>query len=275
MAVNNHLQFARGNTAKNKNHIGWMGEITVDTDKWTLRIHDGKTKGGHELANTTMNIASATNAVNDGDGNKISSTYAKLSAENKFSNNNTFNKNVTVAGTLKAKTPENKKAEDTQVATTEWVKKSGWVVHTFGDEVIDGSKEFTSEIKGTAMRAKWADLAEKYISDFEYPRGTLVCFGGEQEVTIATEKCNGVVSERPAVLMNQDSDGIPVALVGRVDVLVKGKVAKFDNIVLSDVAGVGVVDNEAPVDLVIGKALRNKTTEETDTVLCVVKFNLL
>jgi len=31
---------------------------------------------------------------------------------------------------------------------------------------------------GIATSAQWADLAEKYETDIEYPIGTLICFGG-------------------------------------------------------------------------------------------------
>ena len=44
---------------------------------------------------------------------------------------------------------------------------------TSGDQTIDGSKTFSSDIQGTAVRARWADLAECYLTDKEYPNGNL------------------------------------------------------------------------------------------------------
>jgi hypothetical protein len=44
------VQFRRGNTADNNNFTGKLGEITVDTDKWQLRIHDNVTVGGHVVS---------------------------------------------------------------------------------------------------------------------------------------------------------------------------------------------------------------------------------
>jgi len=44
------LQFKRGNTAKNDAYTGLAGELTVDTQLNTLRIHDGSTAGGSLLA---------------------------------------------------------------------------------------------------------------------------------------------------------------------------------------------------------------------------------
>jgi len=38
--------FRRGNTAQNAAYTGINGEVTVDTQAFTLRIHDGSTVGG-------------------------------------------------------------------------------------------------------------------------------------------------------------------------------------------------------------------------------------
>lgn len=44
------LQVRRGNAAQNNDFTGLVGEITMDTDAKTLRIHDGETLGGFALA---------------------------------------------------------------------------------------------------------------------------------------------------------------------------------------------------------------------------------
>lgn len=99
---------------------------------------------------------------------------------------------------------------------------------------------------GTASQAKYADLAERYESDAAYAPGTVLALGGEKEVTVATSKTKvfGIVSSAPAFLMNSeagtDETHPPVALIGRVPVRVIGKVAKFDELVLSDIPGVAV-----------------------------------
>lgn len=43
------LQHRRGTTAEHKNFVGAEGEITVDTDKKSILVHDGVTAGGHEI----------------------------------------------------------------------------------------------------------------------------------------------------------------------------------------------------------------------------------
>lgn len=44
------LKPKRGTTAENDAYIGEAYEVTLDTEKHTLRVHDGVTPGGHELA---------------------------------------------------------------------------------------------------------------------------------------------------------------------------------------------------------------------------------
>jgi hypothetical protein len=86
---------------------------------------------------------------------------------------------------------------------------------------------------GTAQYAQYADLAENYIPDAVYPPGTVVTVGGEKEITaVTTSDCYvlGAISTNPAYLMNSGLDGLPVALKGRVPVMVSGPVKKGDPI---------------------------------------------
>ena len=53
------VQFRRGSTSQNNSFTGAVGEVSVDTDKDTLRVHDGSTQGGFELAKSNLsNISS-------------------------------------------------------------------------------------------------------------------------------------------------------------------------------------------------------------------------
>ena len=97
-------------------------------------------------------------------------------------------------------------------------------------------------IFGVSSSAQYADLAEKYVSDQEYPVGTVVAIGGAEEVTAATQgdRAIGVISANPAYLMNDSIKGQAVALKGRVPVLVQGAVNKGDKL--------------APAENVVGRA---------------------
>jgi hypothetical protein len=98
----------------------------------------------------------------------------------------------------------------------------------------DGSANVYANIYyGTAQYAQYADLAENYIADAPYPPGTVVTVGGTKEITaVTTSDCYvlGAISTNPAYLMNSGSTGLPVALKGRIPVMVSGPVKKGDPI---------------------------------------------
>jgi hypothetical protein len=50
MASSFALQFRRGTTSQHSTFTGLQGEITVDTTKKTVVVHDGTTAGGIPLA---------------------------------------------------------------------------------------------------------------------------------------------------------------------------------------------------------------------------------
>jgi len=106
---------------------------------------------------------------------------------------------------------------------------------------IGSSTGYFNTVFANATSAQYADLAENYESDAEYQAGTVVVFGGEQEITIsqeaADERVAGVISTNPAHLMNAGQPGLPVALRGRVPVMVIGPVFKGDSLVTSSTSG--------------------------------------
>ncbi len=130
---------------------------------------------------------------------------------------------------------------------------------------------------GTAVAAYYADLAENYLADTYYPAGTVVVFGGVKEITVTNIEADvsvaGVISTNPAYLMNKDLDnGLPVALRGRVPVLVTGTVKKGDLLVTSSIPGYAMsVGTQASYGIAIfAKAIEDKTTSELGTVEAVI-----
>ena len=90
-------------------------------------------------------------------------------------------------------------------------------------------------------------MAEKYLADENYESGTVVVFGGEQEVTanvmMKDPKGSRSCSNRSAYLMNKNLEGDPVvaiALQGRVPVQVTGVVRKGDMLVTPNVKGYAI-----------------------------------
>ena len=139
---------------------------------------------------------------------------------------------------------------------------------------FDGNNfHFNTDIYGCAMSARWADLAELYESDNIYQPGTLIMFGGEKEITIATDVVNAVITTKPAFIMNSNCKGNSqaIALIGRTPVRVVGKINKFDNIKISEIPGVAIKSNDKN-DVILGKALQNKHTEDEGLVECVIRL---
>ena len=100
---------------------------------------------------------------------------------------------------------------------------------------------------GTATAARYADLAELYLADKDYPVGTVVKIGGEKEITAYTAldyiRALGTISDKPAYLMNKDlEDGVPVALKGRVPVRVLGPITKGQGLGASALPGVAAMN---------------------------------
>ena len=128
---------------------------------------------------------------------------------------------------------------------------------------------------GVATTAKYADLAENYTADADYAPGTVLVFGGDKEVTISTQvmdrKVAGVVSTDPAYLMNSNlTNGISVALTGRVPCSVVGTIVKGDMLVTSNISGVATSAAEPAMGSVIGKALESYDSTEVGTIEVVV-----
>jgi hypothetical protein len=135
----------------------------------------------------------------------------------------------------------------------------------------------TNLLTTTATAAQYADLAEYYTADHDYAPGTVVMFGGEEEITIAdamTTKVAGVISTNPAYAMNanlQSSDKISVALAlqGRVPCKVVGEIRKGDLLIAGN-DGVAISAESPQLGQVIGKALENYNSEEEGTIEVVV-----
>ena len=127
-----------------------------------------------------------------------------------------------------------------------------------------------------SVNANYADLAEVYTSDQQYPSGTVVVFGGEAEVMQSHSshdpRIAGVVSTNPAYLMNSEAKGVPVALQGRVPCRVLGPVSKGDRVVSSHIAGVAQAldPQQYQPGCIIGKALQSIDSTDISIIEVVV-----
>lgn len=153
---------------------------------------------------------------------------------------------------------------------------------TLGTSGLRWNTVYATTFDGVATSARYADLAEKYHSDFLYTPGTIVRVDGEYEITQETADCSpyvfGVVSSQPGFMLNSaagyntEEIWLYVALSGRVPVRVVGTVQKGDYLVS---AGRGLA-RAATLDEVndktkIGVALADKTDHNEGLVLVAVR----
>ena len=156
----------------------------------------------------------------------------------------------------------------------------GNIVNTNGNAIgnIGSSGGYFNTLFAVATSAIYADLAEYYSADAEYDPGTVLSFGGNNEVTMTTAindvRVAGVVSTNPSYTMNSglESEHVAtVALTGRVPTMVIGPVRKGDLMVA---AGLGRAQSsvDPKVGSVIGKALEDFDGAEGTIEVVVGRF---
>ena len=292
------IQYRRGSQAQNDAFTGALGEITVDTTNRTLRVHDGTTAGGNTIVTT---YASQTLLNKTLTGPTITGTLSSTGFINTSGN---VSAATVLAGALTStgfiNTSGNVSAAvhtGGQVSVTGFINTTGNVSAAIGSfdsitvraavtAIANGGTNGVGNIGATgatfntvfakATTAQYADLAEIYTSDQQYPGGTVVVFGGESEVTQSHSphdtRIAGVVSTNPAYLMNHDTVGVPVALQGRVPCRVLGPVSKGDRVVASHIAGVAQALDPLQYQpgCIIGKALQAIDSTDISIIEVVV-----
>ena len=228
----------------------------------------GNIRGGNVVAvgiftGPTANIAGNVNAANV-NATTLSAT-GNVNAVNSYLTGrflaigNVTGGNVTTAGLLV--TTGN--VQGGNVISTGTVSASGNInggnLRTTGLISSAGTVTGTSFV-GIETSARYADLAENYTADAEYAPGTVLEFGGDAEVTIASDESKrvaGIVSTQPAHLMNSHLTGehvVALALIGRVPCKVRGTINKGD-MLISGGDGYARAKETPVMGTVIGKAL--------------------
>ena len=260
------------NTSKKPMTIGYTNGIIPDDNETYNFGSSGKKYGDGYFKSLTTGTGgivsgtsvSATTTVSSGTSMSAGTTLSAGGnfsvATNKFTVDST-NGNTVAAGTLSIGGNLTASAANLDIGTSS----------------VPFDNVYGNTFSGTAATARFADLAEMYTADAAYEPGTVLVFGGDEEVTVCTIKGDtrvaGVVSTDPAYLMNSDLEGdnaVALALTGRVPCKVIGKVRKGDILVTSAVPGYAIVNNAPTVGTVIGKAVANKDDEGRGVVEVVV-----
>ena len=286
------VQFRRGTTAQNNAFTGAAGEISVDTTLGTIRIHNG-TVGGNTLASidavqtisnktlTAIGNISSTGIINT-TGNIICSVLDAGSIEctGIVYANSTAQSTSTSTGALKVLggvgIVGNLNVGDGTLAGGTHKFQGNIVPFSSNTYTLGTNTAWWTITYSKAVQAQYADLAEVYTSDQQYPGGTVVVFGGQAEVTQSHDshdtRIAGVVSTEPAYLMNSKETGVPVALQGRVPCRVLGPVSKGDCVVSSHIAGVAQALDPLQYQpgCIIGKALQAIDSTDISIIEVVV-----
>jgi hypothetical protein len=134
-------------------------------------------------------------------------------------------------------------------------------------------------VHATSTSAQYADLAERYSADMQLSVGDVVILGGTQEITLCTKELDdavfGVVSDKPAYLMNADAgnnDSHPmIALKGRVSVKVAGTGQAGDRIVSAGKGEARVAGlEECTAFNTLGRLIQDKYSVQTELHECVI-----
>lgn len=238
------VQLRRGTSAQNNSFTGAVGEVTVNTTDNTLRVHDGATAGGTATvgltATQTLTNKTLTSPTITGSG--VITTTANITGGNLLS---------------------------TGIVSVNSSNAAQAITNAAGNGVgnIGSATGYFNTVFAKATSAQYADLAEMYVSDANYEPGTVVSFGGANEITI-TEiprdiRVAGVVSTNPSYLMNTGQQGefvLPIALTGKVPTQVTGNINKGDMMVSAG-NGVAMACTTPAVGMVIGKSLENFSGE--------------
>ena len=293
------VQFRRGTNTQNQAFTGAVGELTVDTSLGTVHVHDGITPGGNTLINANS-VQTITNKTITGGNINVPNIYQN--GIRVFKNTTTSSAptspvagdewydsatdilykyvydgtnyqwvdqsqtlaystlavtgNATVGGTLTAQN---------FILTGNLVSQSN-ISANIGSATVWYSNVYAVRFNGISSQAQYADLAENYKADEAYAPGTLVVFGGQEEITVSTithdPRVAGVISTDPAYLMNTGADGLPLALTGRVPCLVQGPVEKGDRLVNVAPGVAGKLEKEKyEPGCIIGKSLNTITDD--------------
>lgn len=214
------VQFRRGTTAQNNSFTGSVGELSIDTDIETIRVHDGSTAGGFELVQRT-----ATQTLTNKTLTTPSLTTPSVTG------------NITVTGNVM---PGANLTYNLGSTVTWWNVIYGKSVQAQYADLAENYKSDSAYVIGTVV--VFGGNHEVTMSSIQYDSAVA-----------------GIVSGAPAYLMNAASGNLPVALTGRVPCRVMGPVSKGTVLTTSHLPGTAMALDPSKFvpGCVIGKSLEN------------------
>jgi len=190
------VQFRRGTATQNNNFTGAQGELSVNLSNYSIRLHDGVTQGGYEMARANMSNAFFGSSVLP----SANTTYNLGSSSFKFAN--IFSENFTGALVGNADTATilqtarningvsfDGSADITIEAAIESTLFIGTGLEDPNDFVsFDGSADVTIRLKNASNfndtnLLKWDDTLGQFTNSLIIDNGTTASVGGNLTVT--------------------------------------------------------------------------------------------
>lgn len=214
------VQFRRGTATQNNNFTGAAGELSVNLSNYSLRLHDGVTAGGYEMARANMSNAFFGATVLP----SANTTYNLGSASFKFAN--IFSQSFTGAlvgnadTTTKLFTARNINGvafDGTQDITIEAaIDKTLTIGAGLSGGSFDGATDVTVALKNSANFTetnllKWDSANGQFVNSLLTDNGTTASVGGNltvtgdllvQGATTTISTTNLVVSDKVIVIGN-------------------------------------------------------------------------
>lgn len=249
LVIENPISFLANANPGDSQDLGVVGQYTNGTVKYTGVVRDSTTKSFRFFDGLTTKPTTTVNWSGTTAGNVYAGQM--MLANTTVSSSTSTGALVVMGGAGIA----GKLYVGGEMTVTGSILPSANLTYNLGS-----TSNWYNTFYGVSTQAKYADLAENYQADSQYEPGTVVEFGGTEEVTVATEgtkRVAGVVSTNPAHLMNGGLSGknvVAVALTGRVPCKVIGPVQKGDLMIAAGF-GYAKTNNDAATGQVIGKAL--------------------
>ena len=250
-----------------------VGDLWYETDTDILYIYvdDGESDFWldivtfpSELANGNSNIMINANSNITVSAAGTANVLTVASTGITIAGNINFNGNLIDSGALTVQTGSNGNLTLSPNGTGSIISTANILPNANATLSLGSTTLRYANVFGVSSSALYADLAEKYWSDDNYSAGTVVIFGGTQEITTTSishdTRVAGVISTNPAYLMNDTNlEGIwlPVALTGRVPTQVRGPINKGDLVVASQQPGIAMKIDQHLYNpgCIIGKSL--------------------
>lgn len=231
------VQFRRGTTAEHSTFTGAVGEVTVDTDKEVVVVHDGVVAGGYPLARQDLNNVSSiadtklatistankvSNSATTATSNNTASAIVARDASGNFSAGTitaALTGNATTASTLQTArniqgVSFNGSANITVVTAGSGITVSGTTVTNAGVLSVNGNAGAISNVAVTntaqtftaAQRGSISALTDgvTITPDFSLSNNYSVTIAGNRTLANPT---NVTAGQTGAILITQDASG--------------------------------------------------------------------